>query len=428
MKREVKVSFYLKRNETKKDDKSPVMARLSVGKFSEPTPSRVQSSSLELPRREGGRHSQTIFSAKMTVPADLWASGCATGKSHAANEINRQLDEIRASALSHYRELSAIRENVTAEDVKNLLLGMASGQETLLSYFRTHNENFDKRIGVNRKKGSEKGYWLALNHLTKFLKEKYKLSDIPFTALDRSFINKFDLYLKIDRRLAPGTIVLYTARLGTIIGDAITEGIITKNPFAGYEPERPERYQKYLTRKELNKLMTTQLTKQKHYLIRDLFLFSCYTGIPYCDMCKLTDEDVFIADDVVWIKTFREKTGIDYEIPLLEIPLQIIERYKGTASNGKLLPMYPNGELNRELKNIARICGISRRLTWHCGRHTYATEITLSQGVPIETVSRMLGHSQISKTQIYAKVTNDKIDEDMKALEKRIAGKFKFAI
>lgn len=406
MTKEVKVSFYLKRNETKKDGKSPVMARLSIGKFSE-----------------------TIFSAKMTVPADLWASGRATGKSHTANEINRQLDEVRASAISHYRELSAVRVNVTADEVKNLLLGMASGQETLLSYFRTHNENFDKRIGVNRKAGSEKGYWIALNHLTKFLKEKYKLSDIPFSALDRSFIDKFDLYLKIDRRLAPGTIVLYTTRLGTIIGEAITEGIITKNPFAGYEPEYPQRQQKYLTRNELNKLMTTQFTKPRHYLIRDLFLFSCYTGIPYCDMCKLTDGDVSVAeDDVVWIKTFREKTGMEYEIPLLELPLQILERYRGTASDGRLLPMFPNNELNRELKNIAKVCGISRRLTWHCGRHTYATEITLSQGVPIETVSRMLGHNQIKTTQIYAKITNDKIDEDMKALEKRIAGKFKFAI
>lgn len=406
MTKEVKVSFYLKRNETKKDGKSPVMARLSIGKFSE-----------------------TIFSAKMTVPADLWASGRATGKSHTANEINRQLDEIRASALSYYRELSAVRENVTADEVKNLLLGMASGQETLLSYFRTHNENFDKRIGVNRKAGSEKAYWLALKHLTKFLKEKYKLSDIPFSALDRSFIDKFDLYLKIDCHHAPGTIVLYTTRLGTIIGEAITEGIITKNPFAGYEAERPQRQQKYLTRNELSKLMTTQFTKPKHYLIRDLFLFSCYTGIPYCDMCKLSDKDVSVAEDnVVWIKTFREKTGMDYEIPLLELPLQILERYRGTASDGRLLPMFPNYELNRELKNIARVCGISRRLTWHCGRHTYATEITLSQGVPIETVSRMLGHNQISTTQIYAKITNDKIDEDMKALEKRIAGKFKFAI
>ena len=225
---------------------------------------------------------------------------------------------------------------------------MAYGQETLLDYFRTHNENFDKRIGVSRKKGSEKGYWQALNHLTKFLEVKYKLSDISFTALDRSFMDKFDLYLKIDCGLAPGTIILITTRLNTIVGNAIVEGIITKNPFAGYEPERPKHKQKYLTRKELDKLMTTPLTCPKHYLIRDLFLFSCYTGIPYCDMRKLTNEDVFIAGDkVVWIKTSREKTGMDYEIPLLELPLQILERYRDTATGGRLLPMYCNSEINR---------------------------------------------------------------------------------
>ena len=403
---DVKVSFYLKKNETKEDGRCPLMATLSIGKFSE-----------------------TTFSAKMNVPVSLWASGRATGKSHEAIEINQQLDDLRASAISIYKELSAVKEKVTADEVKSLLLGMASGQETLLPYFRTHNENFDKRIGVNRKKGSEKGYWHALNHLTKFLQVKYKLSDIPFSALDRSFIDKFDLYLKIDCGLAPGTIVLITTRLNTIIGNAIVEGIITKHPFAGYEPERPKRQQKYLTRKELSKLMTSPLTNPKHYLIRDLFLFSCYTGIPYSDMRKLTDEDISIADDnVIWIKTSREKTGMDYEIPLLELPLQILDRYRGTAPNGKLLPMYHNSDLNKELKKLAKICGIERRLTFHCGRHTYATEITLSQGVPIETVSRMLGHSQITTTQIYAKITNDKIDEDMKALEKRIAGKFKFAI
>lgn len=403
---DVKVSFYLKKNEMKEDGRCPLMATLSIGKFSE-----------------------TTFSAKMNVPVSLWTSGRAKGKSHEAIVINQQIDDLRASAISHYKELSAMKEKVTAEEVKSLLLGMASGQETLIPYFRTHNENFDKRIGVNRKKGSEKGYWHALNHLMKFLQVKYKLSDIPFSALDRSFIDKFDLYLKIDCGLAPGTIVLITTRLNTIIGNAIVEGIITKHPFAGYEPERPKRQQKYLTRSELSKLMTTPLTKPKHYLIRDLFLFSCYTGIPYADMRKLTDEDICIADDkVIWIKTSREKTGMDYEIPLLELPLQILDRYRGTAPNGKLLPMYHNSDLNKELKKLARICGIDRRLTFHCGRHTYATEITLSQGVPIETVSRMLGHSQITTTQIYAKITNDKIDEDMKALEKRIEGKFKFAI
>lgn len=406
MKQVVKVSFYLKKNQAKSDNQCPVMARLSIGQSSE-----------------------TVFSTKMCVPVSIWSSGRATGKSNTAMELNRRLDEIRASALSHYRELSAVKENVTAEQVKNHLLGMASGQETLLAYFRKHNEYFDKRVGVNRKKGSAKSYWNALSHVTNFLKSKYKLSDIPFTALDRSFIDKFDLYLRVDCSLALGTIVVVTTRINTIIKKAIAEGIITSNPFMGYAPERPERVQKYLTQKELKALMTTPLDKPHHYLIRDLFLFSCYTGIPYSDMCKLTEEELELAPDgELWIKTSRVKTGMDYDLPLLDIPLQILERYRGIADGGRLLPMYSNSELNRELKTVARTCGINRRITFHQGRHTYASEITLSQGVPIETVSRMLGHGQIKTTQIYAKITNDKIAEDMKALNDRICGKFKFAI
>lgn len=402
----VKVSFYLKKNETKEDGKCPIMTRLTIG-----TGSKVS------------------FSTKMTISLSLWGSGRAVGKSQTANGINRKLDEIRASALSHYRELSAVREHVTAEEVKTLLLGMAFGQETLLAYFQTHNENFEKRVGVNRKKDSATSYWYGLRHITKFLKAKYKLSDIPFTALDRSFIEKYDLHLRIKCGLSSGTIVLLTTRLNTIVGYAIAEGIITADPFAGYEPERPVRQQKYLTREELDRLMTTPLTLPKHYLIRDMFLFSCYTGIPYGDMRKLTNEDIYIAEDgEIWIKTAREKTGIDYEIPLLELPLKILDRYNGTASKGRLLPMYDNKTTNRELKQIAAVCGINRKLFFHMARHTYASEITLSQGVPIETVSRMLGHSQITTTQIYAKITDNKIDEDMKALEERIGGRFQFTI
>jgi hypothetical protein len=264
MKQEVEVSFYLKKNEMKEDGKCPVMARLKVGK------------------------SETTFSAKMTAPVSLWAAGRATGKSHAAAGINGQLDAYRASALSHYKELHAVRIKVTAEDVKNALLGMAFGQETFISYFRKHNENFDKRVGVNRSRKAAYSYWYALGHLEKFLQKKYKLSDIPFKALDKSFIENFDFHLRIECGYKPGTIIEITTRLRIIINYVICEGIITHDPFAGYSPERPRAKQKYLTRRELDKLMTTSLTNPNHYLIRDLFLFSCYTGIAYSNMRKLT--------------------------------------------------------------------------------------------------------------------------------------------
>ena len=403
---DVRVAFYLKKSETNADGCCPVMARLTVG-----------------------NHSEAAFSAKMSVPVSSWESGRATGKSAATREINRKLDELRASALAIYKEQSAIREVVTAEEVRDLLLGKASVQTTLLGYFQTFIEHFEKRVGVNREKDTLRSYRYARNCISAFLQTQYKLSDIPFTALDRSFIDRYDLYLRTERRIAPGTIVLLTSKLNTIVGEAVSEGIITADPFAGYEPKRPERVQKYLTADELHRLMTTPLHHPTLYQTRDLFLFSCYTGIPYGDMCRLSEDDLEIAEDgEVWIKTTRKKTKIDYELPLLDIPLHILDKYRGITPEGKLLPMYGNNTLNRALKRIASICGIEKRLVFHCGRHTYATEITLSQGVPLETVSKMLGHTRIDTTQIYAKVTDDKIGADTQNLDKKLAERFSIAL
>ena len=398
----VRVAFYLKKSETNADGCCPVMVRLTVG-----------------------NHSEAAFSAKMSVPVSSWASGRATLKCADTREINRKLDELRASALAIYKEQSAIREVVTAEEVRDLLLGKAS----LLNYFQTFIEHFEKRVGVNREKDTLRSYRYARNCVSAFLQTQYKLSDIPFTALDRSFIDRYDLYLRTERRIAPGTIVLLTTRQNTIVGEAVAEGIITADPFAEYEPKCSERVQKYLTADELHRLMTTPLHHPTLYQTRDLFLFSCYTGIPYGDMCRLSEDDLEIAEDgEVWIKTTRKKTKIDYELPLLDISHHILDKYRGIAPEGKLLPMYGNSTLNRALKRIASICGIEKRLVFHCGRHTYATEITLSQGVPLETVSKMLGHTRIDTTQIYAKVTDDKIGADTQNLDKKLAERFSIAL
>lgn len=402
---DVKVSFYLKVNEPNAEGRCPVMGRLTVG------------------------GSESVFSAKLSVPASLWSSGRAQGKSAEATTINRQLDEYRASALAIYREQSAVRERVTAEEVKCLLLGMAAGQETVLNYFHTFIEQFEKRVGVNRSAKSAQTYRNTYNHLTRFLLERLRLSDIPFTALDRSFIDKFDLYLRTECRLAPRSIILNMSRLHTVVNKALAAGIITADPFAGYEPPRPERKQRYLTREELKRLMTTPLPASRLYLVRDLFLFSCYTGISYGDMYRLTIENLETAEDgTIWIKAVREKTGVEFEIPLLDLPQHVIDKYRDIMPDGKLLPMYGNSELNKGLKQLAAACGIDRKLTFHMARHTYATEIALSHGVPMETVSRMLGHSRVDTTQIYAQVTDDKIDTDTQSLDERIAERFTVSI
>ena len=398
---DVTVTFYLKKSEMNDEGHCPVMAKLVVGKFSE-----------------------AAFSAKMSVPAALWASGRATGKSNAAREINRQLDDLRASAISIYDELSATRENVTAEEIRNLLLGTAFGQETLLGYFRTFIEHFEKRVGVNREKGTAQSYRYACNCVAAFIQEKYKLSDVPFTALNRSFIDNYDLYLRTERRFALGTIVLLVTRLNTIVGEAIAEGIITADPFAGYEAEHPEREQKYLTAVELQRLMTTPLHDPKLYHIRDLFLFSCFTGICYTDMKSLAWKQ--LEQDKHgdwWVIGNRCKTDTQYVVKLLPSALSILERYRDGAD--RVFAFMPHlNTVDRSLKRIAVLCGIDKKLTFHVGRHTYATTICLMNGVSLETLSKMLGHKRITTTQTYAKVTQPMIDREVEMLKEKLADKF----
>lgn len=396
MKHEIKVTFYLKKNETKEDGKCPVMARLRVDLTS-----------------------QAVFSTRLRVPVSAWASGRMSGKSRAVEEINQQLDKIRSSAETALCELSGLRRCVTAEEVKCKLLGLSLDEQMLLSYFRAYYENYLKRVGINRTANTAKSYHHALERVSEFIKTVYKLSDMPFTALNRSFIEKFDLHLRINCGLAQGTIVLLVSRLRTVVSNAIAEGMLLGDPFAGYVCKRPKHVQKYLTGG--GSLMTTPLTTQKEYFVRDLFLFSCFTGISYSDMCKLTDSDIEVATDgVVWIKTKRVKTAVQFEVPLLDLPRKILDRYRGMTSDGKLLPMYDNQYMNKSLKNIASTCGIERRLTFHVARHTFATTITLCQGIGIETISKLLGHRNISTTQIYAKITQPRLNSEMERLSRQI--------
>lgn len=406
MNTKLKVLFYLKKNEVKADGTCPVMGRITVGR------TMVQ------------------FSTKTSVPVSLWdtPSGRAKGKSKQATELNRTLDKINVAINAHYKEIFENKGSVTALQVKNAFQGIASEQETLLKSFREHNTEFRKRVGVNREPSTALGYEISYKFVAEFIRKKYKVSDIPFQALDFSFIEAYDFYLRVELKRMPNTILEKTRHLRKIIKIAIDNGVISRDPFDGYTPERPKAVQKYLTRAELDKIMNTPLDHPNRYLTRDMFLFSAFTGLAFRDICNLTEQNIVRAEDgVLWIKTTRQKTGTPCDIPLLELPLQIIEKYRGLAKDGKLLLMLSCGRLNKNLKKIGKICGIERRLVFHCGRHTYASEITLSQGVPIESVSRMLGHKDLRSTQIYAKITNDKINEDMKNLEKRIEARYQLA-
>ncbi|KAA6348334.1 Tyrosine recombinase XerC [termite gut metagenome] len=402
---EVKVSFYLKRNEEKADGTVPILGRIRIEK------SMVQ------------------FSAKVYVPVSLWdtTSGRAIGKSKTALSINATLDKTCVAIHSAYRELSLKNNNVSALEVKNAFQGIASEQDTLVKYFEAHNEKFLQNVGVNRAEGTYKRFLTSLSHLKRFMRKKYNISDIPFQALTPSFVTDYDYYLRIELGLACGTIINTIVHLRRIIKIAINNGLVRSDPFIEYKYIVQEPVPKSLTSDELDTLIKAKLSRPNLNFIRDMFLFSSFTGIAFSDMRNLTAKNISRAEDRVWwIHLNRKKTGVPCHIPLLEIPLQLIKKYRGIAKEGKLFPMISCSKTNIYLKRIAKECGINKRVTFHMARHCYASVVTLSQGVPLETVGELLGHTDWRATRIYAQVSNDKIGADMQLLNKRLSGKYDF--
>ena len=426
---ELKVMFYLKKNEERADGTVPILGRIRIGK------SMVQ------------------FSTKVYVIPSLWdvKSGRAVGKSKSAAATNKELDRITLDIHSAYKDLLAKKETVSALEVKNAFQGVSSEQETIVSFYVKCNERFYEKVGTNRKMETYKRYGVALNHLKDFLRQKYHVKDMPFQALTPSFVSSFDLYLRADLKMALGTVNNIIGRLRSVIKSALNDGLLRKDPFNGYTFDYPQIVPKFLSEKELEQIMNTPLPKpnlnlvrdvflsEKELeqmmntplpkpnlnLVRDVFLFSAFTGIAFSDIRNLTRKNLSKAEDGIWwIHSARRKTGTPFHIPLLDLPLELIDKYRGIAPNGRLFPMLSCSKTNINLKKIASICGIERRVTFHQARHTYASVITLSQGVPLDTVRELMGHRDWRATQIYAHLTNDKVSEDMGRLQESIGNKF----
>jgi site-specific recombinase XerD len=370
------------------------------------------------------------FSCKLDADPALWdaRAGRVNGKSNHALTVNRRIDKINVAINSKYREIISLKGKASANDVKNAWQGISSLQDTLLKIFGEHNEEYKKRLGVNIAKSTWINYENSLTHLKRFINHKYRVSDVSFRQLDYSFILDYEYYLRINCKMKSSTILHKISSLQKMIETAIEKGIINRSPFAVYSPERSKSTPKFIPANELEILIKTPLISPALRITRDMFVFACFTGLSYIDLYNLTDKHIVKADDgSLWLNTSRKKTDNDSKIPLLDIPLELIEKYRGSGTADRIFPIKGNGLVNLQLKTIAKLCGIERRLTFHMSRHTFATETCLSMGVPLESVSRMLGHKKISTTQIYAKVTQNKVDEDMDILSKNIFGKYVLA-
>lgn len=386
-----KVLFFLKRDKQKKDGSVPVYCRITID----------------------GKESR--FGMKKNIDPKLWnvKEGKATGKSSESSEINALLEKTKAGIHKIYRDVQERENAVSAEKVKNIFLGIDSKQYMLLKAFDEHVEEKFNLIGKRIVKSTYHRYYYLRIRLSEFLTEKYHLSDIPLREINYQFIRDFEMYLLTVRGNKQSTIAQYLINLKKIVELAYKNEWIFRNPFINYKIEDEKSERGYLTQREVEILMNWKLDK-KLERTRDVFIFCCFTGLSYIDVFKLTKEKINLSiDGQQWIMGKREKTDMDYFIPMMEIPKKILEKYKNeTFKDGKLLPVKVSLTVNRHLKEISEICGINKHLTFHLSRHTFAT-LTISKGVSLESVSKMLGHKNIQTTQIYAKMTTEKVGRDM---------------
>ena len=406
IKTEMKVLLYLKRNSQGKNGDCPLMGKITV---------------------KGASNSTAQFGCKIKVNPKIWnaTSQRCTGKSKVSVSTNKEIENMLLRLRARFDELCDSGNPVKAEDVKKFGQAMASAQMTLMELVESHNSEYAFRVGVNRSLSSYKHYQRVKVLLSEFLRKKYKVSDMPLRSLDLDFIEAFDRFMHIEKRHKASTKLGHLKCLKAIMNDGLRRGYLPYNPFKGYMADKPEDIRRHLSMDELKRIMSVRLDSPNRKFTRDLFVFSSFTGICYCDLCNLTEKNIYKAEDGrFWIRTKRQKTGTVENVPLLDIPLSIIRKYQGMAADGKLFPMLTHGSVTAHLKKIAAQCGIQRNVTFHQARHSFASVICLSLGVPIETVSRIMGHKNITTTQHYAKVTYEKIDKDVSALGAGIEGKF----
>lgn len=411
MNNELKVSFYLKReNRLEKGNAGENVAYPIIGKI-------IIGNSI------------AQFSTKLNVTERLWhvKSGRAIGKSRIAVELNRKINKINLLIHSHYKDILERTGTVTAVEVKNAFQGIASTQKTLLVLFEEMMQEFQSRIGIDRCLSTYRGYQKVYKHLESFIRERYKIRDISLSRLDLPFIEAFDFYLRVECGLMPGSAITDIIYLQKAARIALNRNLISRPPFVGYKPEKPEIKTRSLTKEELERFISTPLPSSKLCFIRDLFVFSSFTGISYADLKKLTWKEIITEKDgSLWISSSRQKTGVPFNVKLLDIPIQIIEKYRGCAKADYVFRIPTLTTISNGLKKIATHCKIEKNVTYHMSRHSFASQICLSQGVPIESVSRMLGHRDIRTTQRYARVNNEKIGNDMKQLSIRLTDKFDY--
>ena len=393
-----KVLFYIKKNAPLRNGNTPIMGRITIN----------------------GQRTQ--LSTRLSVDPKLWNvnMGRVTGRRADAVRVNEQLSQIRYHIERCYNTLFYEHAQVTPQMVKEMYFGNDRRSEMLLAFFREHNEEFRRMVGTSRSKTTYYKYRSVYNHLENYISGKYERRDLPFRDLDREFLTGFHQYIAQECGHKKNTTWIYMIALKHILMLARGRGYLTTDLFANYKLHSEFVTRNYLSITEIRRLIRLDLDDVTLLLVRDAFLFSCFTGLSYIDLCTLTPEHIRQEGKQMWISTTRCKTGSEVNVRVFAIPYAILLRYNPMNRTKRIFNLPSNGWCNICLDRIMSLAGISRHITFHSARHTFATTITLSQGIAIETISKLRGHRNIRTTQIYATITHSKLDGDMERLSKRL--------
>lgn len=394
--------FYLKARKTEKGLKVPIYLRFTVN---------------------GARSGMSI---SRKVDPQKWdaRTNRLRGTSAESRELNIYLDKIRSRVNKIHEKLIDTNQPFTALDLKNLYIGKTEKPKMLVEVFDEHNKQMEKLIDIEFALGTYKRYFTTRNHICEYVKEACGKEDIPIRDVNLKFIRGFEYFLKEKKDCNHNSSLKYVNNFKKIIRIAVGNDWISKDPFFNYKIKFKTVEREFLSKEELHSLSEREIYWERLAVVRDMFVFCCYTGLAYIDIHKLNANN--IATDIdgnLFIQAKRTKTKTKLVIPLLSPAVAILERYQDHPKvlNGEcVLPVLSNQKSNAYLKEIALLCGIKKNLTTHLARHTFATTVTLTNGVPLETVGKMLGHKNLRTTQHYAKIVDRKVNEDMSLLRKKL--------
>ncbi|MDN3593432.1 site-specific integrase [Zunongwangia endophytica] len=368
------------------------------------------------------------ISLKRSIPFSLWDSKTKRlkGNSRKVVELNEFLDQINARFFQIYQDLKFKGKLITSDLVKAEFNGEGGSSKTLNELIEYH----QNKIRNTHSAGSIRNFKVSEKYIKEYVHQRMRTSDIFISQLDYKFLSDFEAFLfnyyprGHHKAMSHNTVMKHIQRLRKMVTLAFHLEWLDKDPFRRWKMTFEKREREFLSKNELSNLQHAELPIDRLDRIRDLFIFSCYTGLSYGDLMELSEKEINIGiDGKAWIITKRNKTNSAVKVPLLEPALKILEKYKNhpvTQVTDKLLPQCSNQKVNLYLKELAMLVGLKKNLTFHMARHTFATTVTLSNGVPIETVSKLLGHTKIATTQIYARVLEDKISKNMDDLRKRL--------